>query len=155
MSRQAAERLFDRIAAAKAGDALAPVTVIVPNHFAGLWLRRELAQRSYVNVRFSVLAQVAESLGAPALGAAGFLPLAAATQEAAVRESVRRSGADFGPASDHPSLASALGRLFTELRRHDLSSETLAELACRGRMASLALATYSTYLELLTERRLY
>ena len=62
MSRQAAERLFERISAAKAADALTPVTVIVPNHYAGLWLRRELAQRSYVNVRFSVLGQLAESL---------------------------------------------------------------------------------------------
>src|SRR5439155_21403843 len=116
-------------------DPLGPVTVIVPNHYAGLWLRRELAQGSYINVRFAVLAQLAESLGAPALGAAGFQPLAAATQEAAVREAVRRSGADFGPASEHPSLAPALGRLFTELRRHDLATKTLADLAGKDRVA--------------------
>jgi len=155
VSRQAAERLFDRIAAAKADDPLTPVTVIVPNHYAGLWLRRELAQRSYINVRFAVLAQLAETLGAAALGAGGFLPLASATQEAAVREAIRRSGADFGPASDHPSLAPALGRLFTELRRHDLTHDALAALAERGRMASLALAVYSCYLDLLSERGLY
>ena len=78
MSRQAAERLFDRIAAAKADDPLAPVTVIVPNHYAGLWIRRELAQRSYVNVCFAVLAQLVETLGVSALGADGFLLLASA-----------------------------------------------------------------------------
>src|SRR5207245_9299311 len=87
-SGQAAERLFDQIATAKADDPLTPVTVIVPNHYAGLWLRRGLAQQSYVNVRFSVLAQLAESLGAPALGAAGFLPLAAAAQGPAGRAAV-------------------------------------------------------------------
>jgi hypothetical protein len=95
VSRQAAERLFDRIAAAKADDPLTPVTVIVPNNYAGLWLRRELAQRSYVNVRFAV-SRSWRRPGRPGARPADFLPLGAATQEATVREAVRRSGAGSG-----------------------------------------------------------
>jgi len=56
-----------RIAEAQRDDRLAPVTVIVPNHYVGLWLRRELAQTGYVNVHFEILARLAERLGARSL----------------------------------------------------------------------------------------
>src|SRR5262249_7048242 len=142
MSRLAARRLFERVAADKATDALRPVTVVVPNHYTGLWLRRELAWFSYVNVRFVVLAQLAEALGAPALAAEGRSPLSTAVRDAAISEAIRRSGTDFGTVGEHPSLAPALRALFTELGRLELDPATLP---AETRIARAALAVFHTY----------
>src|SRR3970040_2871899 len=56
------------LAVAKGDDPLAPVTVVVPSNYAGLSLRARLgSERPVVNVRFLVLARLAELLGAPRL----------------------------------------------------------------------------------------
>src|SRR5207302_10378350 len=74
-SQEAFEWLRSQIAVVKAGDPLAPATVLVANHYVGLVLRRRLAEAGYVNVRFSVLGQVAEPLAAPRLALRGYSPL--------------------------------------------------------------------------------
>ncbi len=83
----ATEALGRTIAAAKAGDPLAPVTVVVPGNLTGLALRRQLGGRSpgVVNVRFFVLDRLAELLGAGTLAAAGRRPLDDAVKAALVR----------------------------------------------------------------------
>src|SRR5438093_151553 len=84
--RAALARLREVIAAAKAGDPLAPVTVAVPSGYAGLSARRLLASGALgpcgagdrpgiANARFLAFDRVAELLGAPALAAAGRRPL--------------------------------------------------------------------------------
>ena len=81
----ALEALEARIRAAKATDALASVTVLVPNNYAGLGTRRELARRMpLVNVRFQVLARLAELLGGPALTATGRRPLSSWVRQRAI-----------------------------------------------------------------------
>ena len=53
------------IARERRSDPLAPVTVIVPSHTAGLQLRRKLAERgAFAGVRFETLPRLAELLGA-------------------------------------------------------------------------------------------
>ncbi|MBA2626244.1 MAG: hypothetical protein H0U89_11665, partial [Acidimicrobiia bacterium] len=63
-----AMRLLDeRVRVAKAGDPLAPVTVVVPSNYAAVAARRALAGRpgGVANVTFLTLHRLAERLGAP------------------------------------------------------------------------------------------
>ena len=84
----ATDALARTIAAAKAGDPLAPVTVVVPGNLTGLALRRELGGRGdgLFNVRFFVLDRLAELIGAGSLAAAGRRPLDDAVKAALVRQ---------------------------------------------------------------------
>jgi len=84
----ATDALWATIGAAKAGDPLAPVTVIVPGNLTGLALRRELGGRGdgLFNVRFFVLDRLAELLGAGVLAAEGRVPLDDAVKAALVRK---------------------------------------------------------------------
>src|SRR3972149_5412989 len=86
----------DAIVEAKGGDPLAPVTVAVPSNYAGLSLRHRLGsgdlsfaaasgREGVVNVRFLVLARVAELRGAPLLAARGLRPLTGPVRAEAVR----------------------------------------------------------------------
>ena len=62
-------------------DPLAPVTVVVPSHVAGLQLRRRLAEDGpFANVRFETLPRIAELLGAGDLARANRQPLARLTE---------------------------------------------------------------------------
>ena len=65
------------LAAERRLDPLAPVTVIVPSHTAGLQLRRRLAALApFAGVRFETLPRIAELLAAGHLAEAGRAPLA-------------------------------------------------------------------------------
>src|SRR3989442_6728960 len=65
------------VAAERRLDPLAPVTVIVPSHAAGLQLRRRLAALApFAGVRFDTLPRIAELLAAGHLAEAGRAPLA-------------------------------------------------------------------------------
>ena len=111
----------------KAGDALAPVTVIVPSNYAGLATRRALAAEGpLVNVRFQVAARLAELLGAPALVANGQRPLTPWVRIQAVRAVLKRRPGVFAEVANHPSTARGLQRTFQELR--EISDEALGRL---------------------------
>ena len=120
--------LDDQIAELKAGDPLAPVTVVVASNHIGLATRRSLARTGYANVRFGVLGRLVEPLGAPALAAAGWSPLTAPAEEAAVVQAVRRKGQGFGAVGAHPSLVRTLRDLFRELRAAELDDARLGAL---------------------------
>lgn len=126
--RPAREALAAAIAAAKSGDALAPVTVIVPTNYAGLGLRRALAaQTPLVNVRFQVAGRAAELLGGAALAAERRTPLVPWVRMEAVRAALREDAGIFAPVVAHPATAKQLARAFDDLR--DATSETLHRLA--------------------------
>ncbi|HET9050356.1 MAG TPA: hypothetical protein VFO60_01555, partial [Candidatus Dormibacteraeota bacterium] len=96
--------LVRRVAGIQRGDALAPVTVVVPSHHAGLFLRRRLATVGYANVRFALLTQLAEAIGAGAVARQGRTPLTAIVRNALVRDALRAAGEPLASAADDAGL---------------------------------------------------
>ena len=114
-----------RIRELQEGDPLRPVTVVVPGHHLGLHLRRRLAGEGYAGVRFSVLAQLAEALGAARLAAEGRAPLTAVTRAALVRRALRTAGEVLSGSADQAGLVDLVAALALELRRRgDLGADT-------------------------------
>lgn len=133
--RPAREALAAAIAAAKRGDPLAPVTVIVPTNYAGLGLRRSLAATTpLVNVRFQVAGRAAELLGGATLSAAGRKPLVPWLRMEAIRAALRENAGIFAGVANHPATARQLGRTFDDLR--DVTPATLERLAAMGPRAA-------------------
>jgi len=122
---EAERALRDAIVAAKGGHALAPVTVAVPSNYTGLSVRRRLGRgelrlgdaSGYVNVRFIVLARVAELLGAPALAAQQRRPLTSAVRAEAIRAALADDPGVFREVADHTATERSLDATFRDLRR--------------------------------------
>ncbi len=111
-------KLLEAVRDAKGSDPLAPVTVAVPSGYAGLALRRALAQPpGLVNVRFLVLARLAELVGAPALAEQRRRPLTTALRSEVVRAVLADAGPPLAAVSGHPATERALDASFLELRR--------------------------------------
>jgi len=146
--------LFARIRALQTADPLRAVTVVVSNHYLGLGLRRELAQQGYANVRFAVLARVAESIGAPSLAGRGLSPLLPVLEDAAVRAALRRSD-DLGRVSGHRSVIEALRALFRDLRELGVTAAQCAAFSSNSRMALAAFRAFDDYRASVAERKLY
>ena len=122
----AALALRDAVLTAKAGDALAPVTVAVPSNYAGLSLRRRLGagelslaaltgRDGLVNARFLVFARVAELLGAPTLAASGLRPLTAPVRAEAVRAALATDPGPFGDVAEHSATERSVEWTFRDL----------------------------------------
>ena len=127
----AREALVAAIAAAKAGDPLAPVTVIVPTNYAGLAMRRRLAgETGLVNVRFQVAARTAELLGGARLAAAGRKPLVPWVRREAIRAALGEEPGIFAPVAGHPATIRQLARAFDDME--DAAPETLTRLEGQG-----------------------
>jgi hypothetical protein len=115
--RPALELLAEEVAAAKGGDQLCPVTVIVPSNYAAVSTRRVLAGRSggLANVSFVTLFRLAERLGAPALGAEGRRPVSSPVLAQALRAVLAIEPGLFGPVAEHPATELALVAATREL----------------------------------------
>ncbi|TMC14655.1 MAG: hypothetical protein E6J29_02470, partial [Chloroflexi bacterium] len=151
----AAERwLVERLQALKGGDPLAPVTVLVPNNYAGLALRRRLAAGSYANTRFSILPRLAELAGAPELAAQGRVPLTSVTEEAAIRAAIRAAGG-LGAQTEHRAVVSTMHALFRDLADGGVGGESAQRLAAGGALAKVAIAAHDEYRRLLGEGGFY
>ncbi len=141
---QANALLRERITAAKGGDALAPVTVVVPSNYAGLSLRRVLGkQGGLVNVRFMVLARVAELLGAPLLAKEGRRPLTRAIRREAVRAALDARPGFFGPVAGHAATGRSLEAVFRDLRR--APDDALVRLTQSGERAADVVSIYRRF----------
>ncbi len=131
--------LGDAIAAAKGGDVLAPVTVVVPSNLVGVSARRTLAAgrpEGLAAVRFETLLNLARLLAGPALeaGGGGHQRVTDPVVAAAVR-SVLASSADLlRPVAGHPATERALVRVHRELR--ELDAADLDALAATGPRAT-------------------
>jgi ATP-dependent helicase/nuclease subunit B len=136
--------LREVVRAAKGPDPLAPVTVAAPSTYAGLALRRALAHPSgLVNVRFLVLARLAELVGAPALADQGRRPLTGALRSEAVRAVLADAGPPLLGVAGHPATERALDVSFVELRR--AGDETVDRLAHAGGPAPVVARLYREF----------
>jgi ATP-dependent helicase/nuclease subunit B len=131
------------VAAAKRGDPLAPVTVIVPANHVGVTARRALASGSLgpvsdvgagvAAVTFLTVYRLAELLGAARLAAERRRPVSTPVLAAALRKVLRHDPGLFAPVAEHPATEAALVAAFGELS--DVSGDGLAALAAAGRRA--------------------
>jgi len=131
----ATRALAEQVAGLKAGDAMAPVTVVVPSAVAGVTLRRRLAaDGGVVNVRFSSLPELAAEVARPRLAAGGRVGLTPARAEAVAAAVLADEPGVLAVAAGEPSTARALVATFVELDEADPSSR--ARLARSSRRAA-------------------
>ena len=121
----ATESLHRVVTAAKAGDPLAPVTVVVPTNYVGVAARRTLgsgrlgpltpAGVGVAGVTFLTAYRLAELLGAPALALAGRRPVSSPVLAAALRAVLAREPGVFAAVAQHPATEQALVASYREL----------------------------------------
>ena len=112
--------LWRLVEEAQGGDALAPVTVIVPTRYCGLQLREIWGERGFANVRFSMMADLAEALGASAASDGGRRrPLTAAIEGAWIRRVMAGAGGALRRVGGHPATLASLRASFRDLRLAD------------------------------------
>lgn len=117
----------------KAGDPLAPVTVVVRSALAGRDLRRRLAARSSLaGVGFMPLARLAELLAAGDEG--GRSPVSRPVLGAAVRASLYAAPGIFATVADHPATEESLVSSYKEIRQlEEPERRRLASMSDRAR----------------------
>ena len=146
--RPARERLQALVAEAKAGNPLAPVTIVPPNTYAGIGLRRILAgDGGLLNVGFMALARLAEQLGAPTMASQQRRPLSAAAEMAAIRTvAMEVVGKEpLGSVAGHATLHQSLQAAFKELVR--LTKSQLDTLAGEGPLRQATVELYRRFRE--------
>ncbi len=117
----ALDEMLAGIAAGRAADPLAAVTVICPSHLSALQLRRRLAELTpFAAVRFETLPRLAELIGAGRLAAAGRRPMARPIGDHLAERVAAQAGPPLDPIRDLPGFARALRHLFARLRRGGL-----------------------------------
>ena len=146
--RPARERLQALVAEAKAGNPFAPVTVVPPNAYAGIGLRRVLAgDGGLLNVGFMALARLAEQLGAPTMASQRRRPLSAASEMAVIRTvAMEVVGKEpLGSVAGHSTLHQSLQAAFKEVVR--LSDSELDTLAGEGPLRQATVELYRRFRE--------
>jgi ATP-dependent helicase/nuclease subunit B len=121
----ATESLHRVVVAAKDGDPLAPVTVVVPTNYVGVAARRALgsgrlgpltpAGVGVAGVTFLTAYRLAELLGAPALALVGRRPVSSPVLAAAIRAVLARDPGVFAAVAEHPATEQALVASYREL----------------------------------------
>lgn len=116
---QAAGALRELLGVRRAGDPLAPATVVAPTGGGGVALRRSLAGApgGLVGVRVLVWAELAELLGARPLARSGRTPLTAALHREHVRLALAAAPGALGRVATHPATAQLVDHAAAELRR--------------------------------------
>ena len=140
----ATRALFDAVVAAKRGDPLAPVTVVVPTNYVGVAARRLLAGGTLgrvadagdgiAGVTFLTAYRLAELIGAPRLAGAHRRPVSTPVLAAAVRAVLADAPGMFAPVADHPATEASLVDAYRELSAVD--DAALDALVRTGRRAA-------------------
>ena len=111
------EELVNLILASKHGEPLAPVTVVVPSLYTGLYLRRQISSLSgLVNVSFITMPRLAVLLGSSVYSDTDKRPLTPLFEMGCIRHVATKSGSD-GPlrvVASHEGMPALLSRVFTE-----------------------------------------
>ncbi|MDE0196736.1 MAG: PD-(D/E)XK nuclease family protein [Caldilineaceae bacterium] len=141
--QQAQGRLERLLHEHQAGDPFAPVTVVVPTTYPGLYLRRDIGRRGLVNVRFMSLPRLAELLGAQSLAAEGRGPLKPAIEFAAVRRAAKEAAGELEPFRTHPTFHARLRATFRDLVR--AAPNVLAALESLGGISGEIARLFSRY----------
>lgn len=129
---------FDALAAAvraaKDGDPLRPVAVVVPTNTAGVTARRAIGRRGgAAAVEVLTVYRLAELLGAPTLLAEGRRPVSTPVVDLAVRQLLARSPGLYAGVATHPSTIVALRDLYREIRMAGTEGFTRLGRTERGR----------------------
>ena len=140
---KAQDRLEALLAQYQARDRMAPVTVVAPSTYAGLFLRRNIGERGMVNVRFMVLPRLTELLGAPSLAARGLRPLTPFVEYAAVRRATMEESGPLEQFREHSSFYAKLRSTFRELRYAEPNA--LAQLERRGGLSGHVVRLYRRF----------
>ena len=146
--RIARERLQALVAEAKSDNPLAAVTVVPPNTYAGIGLRRVLAgDGGLFNVGFMSLARLAEQLGAPTMASQRRRPLSDAAEMAIIRKvAMEVLGKEpLGSMAGHPTLHESLQAAFKELVR--LTENQLDMLEAEGALRRATVELYRRFRE--------
>nr|MBA3309490.1 PD-(D/E)XK nuclease family protein [Nocardioidaceae bacterium] len=134
--RAALDMLREVVATAKRDDAMAPVTILVPNNIAGIVARRHLAHGltddhpGVAGIYLATLPRLAEQIAAPHLD-----PRRPATRPilaSAWRSTLDAAPGLFASASEHPATIRALTNAHRELR--DLTEPALQAVAAAGKL---------------------
>jgi len=129
--------LVDVVRDAKATDAMAPVTLLVPNNLAGIVARRHLARglsaagNGVAGIHLATLPRLAEQLAAHRL--APRRPTTSAVVSAAWRAALDSGPSVFDRVKEHPATVRALVAAHRELR--DLSEAGLAGVSRASRLS--------------------
>ncbi len=125
------------VAAAKGGDRLAGVTVIVPTNQSGVMARRALGRHDGVAaVDMVTLNRLAELLAGPALAGTGRRPLSNPVLDLTIAAVLADEPGRFGSVAGHPSTIVALRDAHRELR--SAGPEALDRLAATDRGREVA-----------------
>jgi RecB family exonuclease len=112
------EGLGRELEEAKAGDPLAPVTVVAPSGYAAVFVRRALGgSRGWANITSTTVPALVRSLGGPPLAARGLGLAAPAIDLEVIGTEARATGGWLGQLSSHPSALVELQRILVDLRR--------------------------------------
>lgn len=151
---RAGELLRRLIAEAKAGDPLAPVTVVVPSNYVGVSVRRSMAREQLTprgvgiaGIDLVTTYRLAELIGAPSLAAQGRRPVSNPVVAAAIRQVLASRDSMFSPVREHPSTERQLLRVHRELR--DLDTDQLELLASQSGRAADVVAIHRATEDLL------
>src|SRR5213075_910728 len=139
----ATRALADLIRAAKQGDALQPVTVVMPSALAALTVRRAFARDGMVATELITLPALAERLGAARLAHDSRPALGPIEERAFVRAALADGHSRLAVLARHPATLAALADTFRELR--SLDANELAAVASVNRRASEVVDLYRSH----------
>ena len=137
---QAQARLERLISERQAHDPLTPVTVIAPSRYAALFLRRNIGQRGFANVRFMEMPDLAALLRRPH----GLGPLKPMIEYETVRIAASEASGSLAPFRENRSFHDTLQATFRELR--GARTDTLDKLAKSGGLSSQIVELYKAFL---------
>jgi ATP-dependent helicase/nuclease subunit B len=144
--------LRDALADVRGGDPMAPVDVAVPSSFAGVTIRRRLANPGLVGVRFAPLPRVIANRALPVLATAGILPLTSAHRHAAARAVLASSGGGLADSARRSaSTIDVVTGVFAELDESAAGGDAIEMLAAGGRWPAELAGLYRRYLDLVAE----